>query len=544
MKKMKKALALILAMTMVLGMGLTTMAASQGYDEMYGTEDDRGTITVTGITQESDNDAFGVYAYQIVKATYDETTGIFSGYKALYPDISVEADSNGVVSFTQDQLDSIRNKIEAGNMAEGAASGELTYVSGTTFKTSDNSLPVGSYLIVVRGAETKVYNSAVASIVYDASSNVVDDDLNIIDGSAWLKVTNAPDITKTVSEPEEGGTPDNSEVSNGNSVNIGDTVKYSVKIDPIPYYGGSNPVLNVVDTLSEGLTYTQGTLSVTVDNNPLSSDVDEDTEANYYHAEITGDTITVNFVLNGKYTLNEFAGQSVIISYDATVNNLASVNVPGNENTAKLHYTVDSTLSSGEKTDESKTYTYTFDINGMVRGTTNVLTKVGEDIYENALPGATFGLYTNKACTSEYLYINDVFNGSATSNDEGQLEIAGLAAGTYYLKEISAPEGYSVNNYVYEIIIAAKYDSETGKLDRWTITIDGEATSTFDVAYDNEGNYSGVTEDVTGTEIHNTKLSTLPSTGGIGTTIFTVGGCVIMIAAAALFFMNRRKSEE
>ena len=44
--------------------------------------------------------------------------------------------------------------------------------------------------------------------------------------------------------------------------------------------------------------------------------------------------------------------------------------------------------------------------------------------------------------------------------------------------------------------------------------------------------------------IPNTSLSELPSTGGIGTTIFTVGGCVIMIAAAALFFMNRRKSEE
>ena len=45
-------------------------------------------------------------------------------------------------------------------------------------------------------------------------------------------------------------------------------------------------------------------------------------------------------------------------------------------------------------------------------------------------------------------------------------------------------------------------------------------------------------------KIVNTKLASLPSTGGIGTTIFTIGGCVIMIAAAALFFVNRRKSEE
>lgn len=45
-------------------------------------------------------------------------------------------------------------------------------------------------------------------------------------------------------------------------------------------------------------------------------------------------------------------------------------------------------------------------------------------------------------------------------------------------------------------------------------------------------------------DIPNTKLAALPSTGGIGTTIFTIGGCVIMIAAAALFFATRRKNEK
>ena len=56
--------------------------------------------------------------------------------------------------------------------------------------------------------------------------------------------------------------------------------------------------------------------------------------------------------------------------------------------------------------------------------------------------------------------------------------------------------------------------------------------------------YNDFTVDGTGNKIPNTKLASLPSTGGIGTTIFTIGGCAIMIAAAALYFVNRRKSEE
>ena len=45
-------------------------------------------------------------------------------------------------------------------------------------------------------------------------------------------------------------------------------------------------------------------------------------------------------------------------------------------------------------------------------------------------------------------------------------------------------------------------------------------------------------------DIENTKLASLPETGGMGTTIFTIGGCLIMIVAAGLFFVTRRKAEK
>ena len=95
----------------------------------------------------------------------------------------------------------------------------------------------------------------------------------------------------------------------------------------------------------------------------------------------------------------------------------------------------------------------------------------------------------------------------------GQLVVKGLDKGKYQFKEVTAPDGYSIN--------------ETNSSATLTITGD-KATAEF-------------TAD---TDMRDTEVGALPETGGIGTTIFTVGGCAIMVAAAALFFMNKKKHEK
>lgn len=92
----------------------------------------------------------------------------------------------------------------------------------------------------------------------------------------------------------------------------------------------------------------------------------------------------------------------------------------------------------------------------------------------------------------------------------GTLQVTGLDEGSYAFKETKAPEGYKVSPNNKDFTITANELAE--------VTID-EITFV------------------------NTKLSALPSTGGIGTTIFTIAGCVIMIAAAGLFFASRKKSD-
>ena len=98
------------------------------------------------------------------------------------------------------------------------------------------------------------------------------------------------------------------------------------------------------------------------------------------------------------------------------------------------------------------------------------------------------------------------------TDENGMIDVEGLDVGSYHFEETKAPEGYSINT-----------DGKT-----LTLTVNGDVAT---AKLYNEG------------QLNDTKLSALPSTGGIGTTIFTIAGCVIMIAAAGLFFASRKKSD-
>lgn len=78
MKKMKKLFAMLLTLAMVFGMSMTSFAASTGNDGVYGTADDTGKITVSGIEKNADEN-ISVKAYPIIRAQYDTTTGTFIG---------------------------------------------------------------------------------------------------------------------------------------------------------------------------------------------------------------------------------------------------------------------------------------------------------------------------------------------------------------------------------------------------------------------------------------------------------------------------------
>lgn len=148
---------------------------------------------------------------------------------------------------------------------------------------------------------------------------------------------------------------------------------------------------------------------------------------------------------------------------------------------------------------------------------------------------------------------------STTASDTvrgGQLTFKGLDAGKYTLVETSAPEGYSVDSTVHTVEIKAEYN-EDKTLKSYSVIIDNkDAThpgTTFKYEKNSDGKIEitepdndndGIIDDTV--KLKNTPISELPSTGGIGTTLFTIGGVALMAVAVALLavIMKKRKMAE
>ena len=202
-------------------------------------------------------------------------------------------------------------------------------------------------------------------------------------------------------------------------------------------------------------------------------------------------------------TSNPNAGKKITVTYTAKVKELTV------ENTAGSH-TADATYGGNNVPVKLFTREIT-------------LLKYGDSDEANVLKDAEFEVSKDEAATplkfklqenGNYRYAPDAEDASTVvkTNAEGKIVVEGLNVGTYHFKETKAPEGYSINTDGKDI----------------TLTQTGVATAIVKA--------SG--------KLNDTKLNALPSTGGIGTTIFTIGGCAIMIVAAGLFFATRRKTQK
>lgn len=575
---LKKIGALLMAVIMVVTMCVTAFAADSetgtGTDQpaqptvktATGTGSDRGVITAEGIKKES---GITVYAYQIVKADYDETNGNFTGYSNVYKKSDGSDYISTITSADPATLSALAQVVKSDSMVPDSRYPMKADATGEVYTAT---VPVGSYLVLVEGAEAVSYNVAVVSVFYtnQAGTTIISEGkVNYLsEGNTWVKRNDKPELTKKIVESDSE--------KDHNSANIGDTVNYKMTIDPVPDYRGKYPRLDVVDTLSKGLTYKDGSLKVYLagtgdDGKETKTELTEGTAyvktIGNYDAN-NGTTITVDFVKHeaGKddqYLLTSYAGRKIIIEYSAVLNENAELNEHGNKNSATLNYSKDSNTNNADGSDIKNTYTYTFDIKGSTEGNTSLtdklIVKTGEDEWtkedgdqhitdKKPLAGAEFTLYTDADCTKVYSNKKTdgttYFNGVTTSDATGQLNIYGLSFGTYYLKETKAPGDYTLNSHVFKIEIAAGEWNYDNTLKSWTITIDGKTTNTF-VATSKTVEINGTTTKVINpTEIKNTKTAELPSTGGMGTYLFTITGVMIMAAVAGMFFVSRRRDRE
>lgn len=216
-------------------------------------------------------------------------------------------------------------------------------------------------------------------------------------------------------------------------------------------------------------------------------------------------------------------GATITVTYTAHLNEKAYVNTVGggtdNKNSVYLEYSNNPRISTSlDHTPESEVRVYTYQLNN---------TKYrDDDTPGNELAGAGFRLYSNEACNAEdeiKLKMNDDGTYSRDfstegkgvemlSNKDGQFNVKGLDAGTYYLKETTPPTGYSACANK-EIVISATHDVNH-------VDLSGNLSTTIINKKD-----GGIT---------------LPSTGGIGTTLFYVVGGGLMVAAIVLLVTKKR----
>lgn len=537
MKKMKKFFAMFLALAMVLGMSVTTFAAE------LPKPDNKATGTVVGVESGAT-----VTAYQIVKAKYNKNGDVeegFAGYEL------VRAGSIAGTDFVPDNAEISELAANTDGLPSRPMT-ESTDSDGKVIYTAD--LEAGYWMVLVNNTNTTNYNPMLLGIYY---TNTADGTVLAPDPGEDFEVDADADYVlnnQTVYAKSSEVTV--TKTANKTTDRVGETVTYTLA-GTIPSYSAeytTNSLTYIMrDSIVSGLSYVGNVKVTAATETGLTYTVhyysDKEGTAEIIsgaEAEKAASAKSFSVEFGGAYihslaSLPE-AQRSVTVTYDAKIT--AEAITAKGENDVTLSYSNDpqTPASNGETGD--KVYTYTFAVKGGFK-------KTGEN--NAVLPGAEFTVYDGDQAIQIVKSDGTTANVATSETETGEIYIGGLAGDkTYTMKETKAPDGYTLNGTVYTI----SFPEEK----RTTKTVDGKTvidTYTVAISYTDAAEDKTVTNETvlrygdtgtldfqsgTVTTIVNTKLTSLPSTGGIGTTIFTVGGCAIMIIAAGLYFSLRRRT--
>lgn len=477
MKHTTRILALLLALVLCLGLSVTAFAAEAG-------QATNGSITVNNAVNgqtytiyrilelESYDKTSGAYAYK-ANATWKDFLNAQTGY------VTVSTDGQDYVTWVTGAEPADFAKLALAYAKDHSIDNQGTY-KATNDTVTFNNLPLGYYLV----------DSTVGTLC-------------ALDTTRPSMSVNDKHTAPTIDKRVMGNSTDN--YDKANDVSIGDTVNFKVTIDAKK--GAQNYVFH--DTMSAGLTFKTDSVVVKKGETNATVNIDYTVKTTDLDDGCTFEVVFADTFCNGLTDADK-----IYITYSATLNANAQIGNEGNENQGVLKYGENKNLET--KPNTTKTYTWDFEV-----------LKIGNGDDNKVLKGAEFVVLSqNKQKVAKV--VNDKMTGWVdvptvnpvtwpegtvlTTNEQGKIDVKGLDAGTYHLREVKAPDGYN----------KLKEDKE--------FTIERQMNDT-----DSSMSYTKVT-----VKVDNLSGTILPSTGGMGTTIFYVLGGILAVGAAVLLVTKKR----
>ena len=582
MKKLvSRFMAVLMAMTMILSMSMTAFAA----------ETSKGTLTVNNTVAGKTLDL-----YQIFTATKSEAGNVAytlnSAYEGFFQSkisgastLTGEALSEKAYEYVKTQVGTDGKngtgfaKEILGWILENATALAATHTTANTTAgtTVINNLDYGYYIVYPLGAtdtSTAPGNETVKSVASlvsvtgdDATVNMKSNyptvDKKIIPAQSGSGITVGAIVDGSwegnhqlelddENDPEDTIAPHGAaDEKKAGDFGIGDTVTYQLTSKVPDMTGYTSYTFKFTDTLSKGLDL-KAILSVKVGSTELKAGK---TGANTYALSYDKTNRILTVTLNDFYnSYKDHVGETITVVYTATLNKDAVIGMNPNTNKAVVEYSNDP-KSDGTGTSEPsivKVHTFDFTIfKYYLKDQKNQNDKT-------ALAGAEFELYKantegTAADTNAKINIIDENNGvyrqatpeeasaagftsaKIVSDEDGKVLVKGLKAGTYYLKETKAPDGYNKLFSDIKIEITAKYNDATGELE------------SYSVIYTYNGNSTTVTNNDKATSpevpVENKTGAQLPSTGSKGALMVTLAGIVLFGVLTASKAFGKKKAK-
>ena len=505
MKMTKKLLALALALAMVFALAAAAFAAETN-----------GTITISNPVDGQTYKAYLMFELE----SYNIETGAYS-YKITEAWREFVTTGAGKDYFSIDDQDYVTLKAGV-TVEDNSTTAAAIAKAAVAYAASQNLTPAAT---LPKDGSNTASGLTLGYYVVDSSMGALCD-LTTTDPEVTIKEKNeAPTVEKTVKEGDTYG-----KTSDGE---IGDTVEFKTIIHA--KVGTSGYVLK--DKMDEGLTFTavienKDNIVITLDDLTLEEGEDKAYTVSY---SSNGNAFEITF--NDTWLENNItANKDIVVTYSATINALAVVAGDGNVNETYLEY------GEANETTHDKTRTYTWKVD---------IFKYANGSEDTPLAGATFKIVNSDKTKAAifsgsrlYAWVplengDDADKGIVTAGTEltttetGKLECAGFDAGTYYLVETQAPDGYNKLKEPVAINIRSTVVGNDNEKER-TATVENAAKLTSDENDPNAKSY---------VKVDNKSGTLLPTTGGMGTTLFYVLGSVLVIGAVVLLVSKKRMSK-